>query len=98
MKLKTLFCFGALQHLINSLLKPPFVIFEREVERITMNWLHIAEYEAGFVRYSQAHIERQPRFANLRLASNKGDTLGNKLGQNNAYRLELLRLKFVGGN
>src|SRR5207247_1814747 len=50
----------ALYDLFDPPMQPTLVVLEREIERIAMNRPRVTEHKATFVRYGQAHLERQP--------------------------------------
>src|SRR5262249_22602519 len=70
---------------------------KREVENVARHGLLVAKYEA-VARHGYANIEHEPRFPDLGLAREDGDSLRDEGGEDHPHRLELLRLKFARGN
>src|SRR5215470_6972444 len=87
-----------LRYLIDPFLEPPLIVLERDIKHVTVDRPLVAEHKARFVRDRYAHVEGEPRFADFGLAREDRGALGNHVGQNDADRLELFRLKrFCGG-
>src|SRR5262249_54068348 len=68
-----------------------------EIEDVALHRLHLAQHEAG-TGNRHTNVEREPRLADLRLAGEDGDALWAQLGQDDAHRLELLRLQLARGD
>jgi hypothetical protein len=81
---------------VHAPLQAALVILKREVEIIALHRLLVAKYKA-VARSGYANIEHKPRFPDLGLAREDRNTLGDKIGEDDPHRLELLRLKFARG-
>src|SRR5262249_41669497 len=75
---------------------PPLPISRGEREAAPSPGLPPPKHEAAPAN-RHTNVEREPRLADLRLAGEDGDALWDQLGQDDAHRLELLRLQLARG-